>query len=88
MEHDYELAQRPGTTKISEQNQYGQQGSFDRDEADLARLGKKPVLKVSPWPVIFRADVELILFLQRRFGFMSLLGFSCTILITWEGMLM
>ncbi len=53
MENEYELAQRPGTTKISEQNQYGQQGSFDRDEADLARLGKKPVLKVSPWPVIF-----------------------------------
>ncbi|APA06522.1 hypothetical protein sscle_02g012920 [Sclerotinia sclerotiorum 1980 UF-70] len=39
-----------------------------RDEKDLIRLGKKPVLK-------------------RNFGFMSILGFSCTVLITWEGML-
>ncbi|KAI1471073.1 putative GABA permease [Daldinia caldariorum] len=39
-----------------------------RDDKDLIRLGKKPVLK-------------------RNFGFMSVLGFSCTVLITWEGML-
>lgn len=25
---------------------------------------------------------------QRRFGFISILGFTCTILITWEGSLM
>jgi choline transport protein len=24
---------------------------------------------------------------QRRFGFLSILGFSCTVLITWEGSL-
>ncbi|RWA12218.1 hypothetical protein EKO27_g2898 [Xylaria grammica] len=41
---------------------------YNRDDRDLARLGKKPVLK-------------------RNFGFMSILGFSCTVLITWEGML-
>ncbi|KAI0478677.1 putative GABA permease [Xylariaceae sp. FL0804] len=41
---------------------------YSRDEKDLIRLGKKPVLK-------------------RNFGFMSILGFSCTVLITWEGML-
>ncbi|ROV98095.1 hypothetical protein VMCG_06951 [Cytospora schulzeri] len=40
-------------------------GSTSRDDAVLARLGKKPVLK-------------------RNFGFMTILGFSCTILITWE----
>ncbi|KAH8652625.1 putative GABA permease [Tricladium varicosporioides] len=39
-----------------------------RDNARLARLGKKPVLK-------------------RNFGFMTILGFSCTVLITWEGSL-
>jgi hypothetical protein len=39
-----------------------------RDDATLARLGKKPVLK-------------------RNFGFMTILGFSCTVLITWEGSL-
>lgn len=39
------------------------------DDAALARLGKKPVLK-------------------RNFGFLTILGFSCTVLITWEGTLM
>ncbi|OGM50766.1 choline transport protein [Aspergillus bombycis] len=39
----------------------------DRDNAELARLGKKPVLK-------------------RNFGILSSLGFSCTILATWEGL--
>ncbi|KAG8424673.1 hypothetical protein J3458_001445 [Metarhizium acridum] len=38
------------------------------DDQQLARLGKKPVLR-------------------RNFGFMSILGFSCTILITWEATL-
>ncbi|KAI1124190.1 putative GABA permease [Nemania abortiva] len=42
--------------------------SASRDDATLARLGKKPVLK-------------------RNFGFLSILGFSCTVLITWEGSL-
>ncbi|KAL8685422.1 MAG: hypothetical protein Q9218_007772 [Villophora microphyllina] len=40
----------------------------DRDREELARLGKKQVLK-------------------RNFGFMSMLGFSCTMLVTWEGLL-
>jgi hypothetical protein len=42
---------------------------YSRDDAALARLGKKPVLK-------------------RNFGFLTILGFSCTVLITWEGSLM
>jgi hypothetical protein len=44
-------------------------GHSSRDDAALARLGKKPVLK-------------------RNFGFLTILGFSCTVLITWEGSLM
>ncbi|KAI8630809.1 putative GABA permease [Xylariaceae sp. FL1651] len=43
-------------------------GGLSRDDAALARLGRKPVLK-------------------RNFGFMTILGFSCTVLITWEGFL-
>ncbi|KAI1171340.1 putative GABA permease [Nemania sp. FL0916] len=42
--------------------------SNSRDDAVLARLGKKPVLR-------------------RNFGFLTILGFSCTVLITWEGSL-
>ncbi|KAI0403900.1 putative GABA permease [Xylaria palmicola] len=41
--------------------------TYTRDDRDLIRVGKRPVLK-------------------RNFGFMSVLGFSCTVLITWEGM--
>lgn len=52
MDDDFELAQSFGVTKMPEQNHYGQQRSIDRDDADLARLGKKPVLKVSLCPVI------------------------------------
>ncbi|KAA8648467.1 uncharacterized protein ATNIH1004_004352 [Aspergillus tanneri] len=42
----------------------------DRDELDLARVGKKAVLKS-----------------KRNFGVLSILGFSCTIIATWEGLL-
>ncbi|KAF4627810.1 hypothetical protein G7Y89_g10344 [Cudoniella acicularis] len=45
------------------------QSIAERDDAQLRRVGKVPVLK-------------------RKFGFMSMLGFSCTILITWEAELM
>ncbi|KAL8832665.1 MAG: hypothetical protein Q9191_000118 [Dirinaria sp. TL-2023a] len=41
------------------------------DDRALLRLGKKPVLKG----------------LKRNFGFFSILGFSCTVLVTWEGIL-
>ncbi|KAJ5746115.1 choline transport protein [Penicillium odoratum] len=44
----------------------GERSSKELDDANLARMGKRPVLK-------------------RNFGLMSMLGFSCTILITWEG---
>lgn len=50
MDEDYELARASGATKTSGQSHYSQRRATDRDEADLARLGKKPVLKVSPAP--------------------------------------
>ncbi|KAJ6087084.1 hypothetical protein N7467_005998 [Penicillium canescens] len=40
----------------------------DRDNAQLRRMGKKPIL-------------------VRNFGILSILGFSCTVLGTWERML-
>ncbi|KAF4983786.1 hypothetical protein FZEAL_870 [Fusarium zealandicum] len=49
----------------AEPNSASQSTSEFGDRDQLARLGKKQVLK-------------------RNFGFMSILGFSCTILITWE----
>lgn len=60
--------------------------SYDRDRDELARLGKKQVLKVSNPPSPLSKDRALT-DEQRNFGFMSMLGFSCTIMVTWEGML-
>lgn len=65
----------------------GTSSSKQRDEADLARLGKRSVLKV--W---YRYSTPKILYLKssfpkkRSFGFLAVLGFSTTILITWEGL--
>lgn len=54
-----------------------------RDDEDMLRLRKKPVLKVSTSKIQMTAANDS----QRNFGFMSILGFSCTVLITWEGIL-
>ena len=55
------------------------------DDNDMARLGKTPVLKaLIPSICVFCPNI----YLQRNFGFMSVLGFSCTVLITWEGLVM
>ena len=54
------------------------------DEDDMARLGKTPVLKALITSI---GSSSALTFLQRNFGFMSVLGFSCTVIITWEGLL-
>ncbi|KAI1646302.1 putative GABA permease [Daldinia loculata] len=62
------LISESGLASVKLASLVGRGSELTRDERDLMRLGKKPVLK-------------------RNFGFMSVLGFSCTVLITWEGML-
>ena len=57
----------------------------ERDAQVLARLGKKSVLEVFDISILKCACADIP---QRRFGFISILGFTCTILITWEGSLM
>ncbi|PLB46264.1 amino acid transporter [Aspergillus steynii IBT 23096] len=56
------------TASTSEED--GEFIAHDRDDANLAQIGKKAVLKQ-----------------QRNFGVLSILGFSCTIIATWEGLL-
>ncbi|CAG8955301.1 hypothetical protein HYFRA_00011283 [Hymenoscyphus fraxineus] len=64
-----DLQRRPAASSIFPQTHSVDKDSvIERDNAILARLGKKPVLK-------------------REFGFMSALGFTCTNMITWEGLL-
>ncbi|EXJ61484.1 uncharacterized protein A1O5_11800 [Cladophialophora psammophila CBS 110553] len=54
-------------SRSSSSEQHGEK-SVNRDEQEMARLGKRQELR-------------------RNFGFMSMLGFSCTLMITWEGLL-
>ena len=66
----------------------GLDSQHDRDAHTLARLGKRQVLKVrSSTELPLTLILALIIVRQRRFGFMSMLSFSCTVLITWEGVL-
>lgn len=62
-----------------------------RDDLALARLGKKAVLKVCPSFSIlccgFGETNACLVLLQRNFGILSIIGLSCTILGTWEGIL-
>ncbi|KAJ5098931.1 amino acid/polyamine transporter I [Penicillium argentinense] len=63
----YELKNKASVTTQGE-HPADAYSAADRDNRQLQRLGKKPVLK-------------------RNFGILSILGFSCTILGTWEGLL-
>ncbi|MCJ1393349.1 hypothetical protein MMC18_006222 [Xylographa bjoerkii] len=58
----------------------------EKDYASLRRLGKKPVLKVIDVQHSIDDD-QLIMCRQRNFGFLSILGFACTILVCWESTL-
>ena len=62
--------------------------SWNQDASQLTRLGKKPVLKVRASAILADAIPENAEHPQRNFGFLSLLGFSCTVLVTWEGTLL
>lgn len=56
-----------------------------RDDAVLQRLGKRPQLKVGCKRFIESRSVNVNLtVLQRSFGFMSIVGFSTTLMATWE----
>jgi hypothetical protein len=58
----------------------------DRDDFDLARIGKKAVLKVK-FLLRTTLSIGLLSFCQRNFSVLSILAFSCTIIATWEGLL-
>ena len=63
-------------------------GPWNEDVNQLTRLGKKPVLKVRVQATFAVAILKCAEHPQRNFGFLSLLGFSCTVLVTWEGTLL
>lgn len=54
------------------------------DERTLARLGKKQELQVIFDARAVHLSKQFLRFYQRRFGFLSVFGFSCCVLVTWE----
>ena len=56
----------------------------DMDAIALAQSGKKQVLEVSMSNLSLRYTAHG---LKRRFGLVSMTGFSCGLMCTWEGML-
>ena len=86
MQSAYELGQAVSDVSMAKESSYESFNSVDRDRADLLRLGKKQVLKA--WVSNVRMIKTLAYHKQRNFGFMSMLGFSCTVLVTWEAVLM
>ena len=55
---------------------------MDADRALLLRLGKKQVLKVGGLSLAPKVLIELG---QRNFGLVSMTGFACSLMSTWEG---
>lgn len=80
------MASSPSKRKDIELTEITNRSTDKQDDLALARLGKKAVLKVSASQRCIKLP-RLISGHQRRFGFLSILGFSCTVLITWEGSL-
>ena len=56
----------------------------NHDEAELAALGKKQQLRV--WQSL-RMRCSVLTTQQRNFSFAGILGFSCILMATWEGLL-
>lgn len=80
-------SESPKTANLTSREVEGTVSSEHRDEADLARLGKRSVLKVRYIQGTLKITCLKSLFAKKRsFGFMAVLGFSTTILITWEGL--
>ena len=64
------------------------ENGYTRDEAEIARFGKKQQLRVRL--TSFTPSSLLLLYLidlQRNFGLISIVGLTCTLMITWEGSL-
>jgi choline transport protein len=58
----------------------------DDDARELANLGKKPVLRVCITSLLLGSLEAFDLQLQRNFSLIAILGLSCTLMVTWEGL--
>ena len=63
------------------------EGREDSDSFALRQAGKKPVLRVSPGLLQF-FPCGLTVTSKRNFSLLSMFGFSCLVLGTWQGSLM
>lgn len=66
------------------------ENKHSQDEAELARFGKKQQLRVSLATLLTVSRYCLsypLIDAQRNFGLVSIVGLTCTLMITWEGSL-
>ena len=88
MEFEMQSRKQPdliGDGRVSQSGVIGQE--VNRDTIALARSGKKQVLTVGPLsnePSQHSRGTKCV---QRRFGLVSMTGFSCGLMCTWEGIL-
>lgn len=78
---DDEVVHRRRMASVSESKAAS---DFDRDRYELARAGKKQVLKVGH---TFQEAYHWLTNKQRRFGLVSMTGLSCGLMCTWESLI-
>ncbi len=80
-------SQDPIELQENGRNSRSLQGREDSDSFALRQAGKTPVLRVSP-RLLCMFMCELTVTSQRNFSLLSMFGFSCLVLGTWQGSLM
>lgn len=63
---------------------HGKPTGTQHDKNDMSRLGKKQEFRVRLLNTTLYTDLNID---QRNFRFYSILGFTCTLMCTWEAML-
>ena len=77
----------PGTMELQQtKDEMESQQRDNKDAIVLRQVGKKPVLKVRP--IKSQTDCFDSSYEQRNFNLLSMFGFSCLVLGTWQGLFM
>ena len=80
-------SQDPVELREAAENPGSSEGREDSDSFALRQAGKKPVLRVS-LGLLLLLLCGLTVSSKRNFSLLSMVGFSCLVLGTWQGALM
>ena len=84
MDEDWYIEGANATEKCSYALPHSEQ-TGNQDDIDLATFGKRQQLKVYTPSVIFNTT-PLISFCSETSAFISMIGLTCTLMATWEGL--